>query len=218
MCPAGSKCGLIVSRPRPRPSAMVFAPALPLLTERLSLRPFTRGDVDAVYLYRQREDVTRHLFDAPMSREQCTELVQTRVGQTFLMADEDSIVLAIERRDDQHLLGEISLILRSAASRQGELGYLLHPDAQHRGYATEAAARVLELGFAGAGLHRIYARCSIHNLPSWHLMERLGLRREAHLREHVFIKGEWAEELVYAQLEEEWRARWGMGGEPLPGM
>ena len=186
---------------------MVFAPPLPILTERLCLRPFTRGDVEAVYAYRQRDDVARHLFDDPMSREQCTELVQTRVGQTFLMADEDSIVLAIERRDNQHLVGEISLIQRSAASRQGELGYLLHPDSQGRGYATEAAARMLELGFDGAGLHRIYARCSIHNLPSWRLMERLGLRREAHLREHVFIKGEWAEELVYAQLEDEWRGR-----------
>lgn len=197
---------------------MVFAPALPILTERLCLRPFTRGDVEAVYAYRQRADVARHLFDDPMSREQCTELVQTRVGQTFMMVDDDSIVLAIERREDQHLVGEISLIMRSAASRQGELGYLLHPDAQKRGYATEAAARVLELGFAGAGLHRIYARCSIHNLPSWHLMERLGLRREAHLREHVFIKGEWAEELVYALLEDEWRDRRSGTGSFLPQM
>ena len=195
---------------------MVFAPALPILTERLCLRPFTRGDVEAVFAYRQRDDVARHLFDDPMSREQCTELVQTRVGQTFMMADEDSIVLAIERRDDQHLVGEISLILRNAASRQGELGYLLHPGAQGRGYATEAAARMLELGFAGAGLHRIYARCSIHNLPSWRLMERLGLRREAHLREHVFIKGDWAEELVYAQLEDEWRNRSRGPGSPVP--
>ena len=197
---------------------MVFAPALPLLTERLCLRPFTRGDVEAVFAYRQRPDVARHLFDDPMSREQCTELVQTRVGQTFLMADEDSIVLAIERRDDQHLVGEISLILRSAASRQGELGYLLHPEAQGSGYATEAAARMLELGFAGAGLHRIYARCSIHNLPSWRLMERLGLRREAHLRDHVFVKGEWAEELVYAQLEDEWRSRQPAPSPSLPGV
>lgn len=197
---------------------MVFAPALPILTERLCLRPFTRGDVEAVYAYRQRADVARHLFDDPMTREQCTELVQTRVGQTFMMVDDDSIVLAIERREDQHLVGEISLIMRSAASRQGELGYLLHPDAQKRGYATEAAARVLELGFAGACLHRIYARCSVHNLPSWHLMERLGLRREAHLREHVFIKGEWAEELVYALLEDEWRDRRSGTGSLLPQM
>lgn len=182
---------------------MVFAPALPFETERLLLRPFTRGDVDAVFAYRRREDVAQHLFDDPMTREQCTELVQTRVGQTFMLVDEDSIVLAIERREDQRLIGEVSLILRSAASRQGELGYLLHPDAQRRGYATEAAVRMLELGFAGAGMHRIYARCSAGNAPSWRLMERLGMRREAHLREHVFIKGAWAEELVYAILESE---------------
>lgn len=183
---------------------MIFAPALPLETDRLLLRPFTRGDVDAVFAYRQREDVCAHLFDDPMTREQCTELVQARVGQTFMFVDEDSIVLAIERRSDQRLIGEVSLILRSAKSRQGELGYLLHPEAQGSGYASEAALRMLELGFEGAGLHRIYARCSARNEPSWRLMERIGMRREAHLREHIFVKGAWAEELVYARLESEW--------------
>jgi RimJ/RimL family protein N-acetyltransferase len=37
-------------------------------------------------------------------------------------------------------------------------------------------------------------------------MERLGMRREAHFREHVFVKGAWDEELIYAILEDEWRA------------
>ena len=37
-------------------------------------------------------------------------------------------------------------------------------------------------------------------------MERLGMRREAHFREHAFVKGGWDEELIYAMLEDEWRA------------
>ena len=36
---------------------MHFEPTLPIKTERLCLRAFTRGDVDAVFAYRGREDV-----------------------------------------------------------------------------------------------------------------------------------------------------------------
>jgi RimJ/RimL family protein N-acetyltransferase len=39
------------------------------------------------------------------------------------------------------------------------------------------------------------------------VLERLGMRREAHFVENEFIKGEWADEVVYAMLEDEWRAR-----------
>ncbi len=40
---------------------MVYAPSFPIETERLRLRPFTRGDTDAVFEYRRREDVARYL-------------------------------------------------------------------------------------------------------------------------------------------------------------
>ena len=32
------------------------------------------------------------------------------------------------------------------------------------------------------------------------------MRREAHLRENEFVKGEWVDELVYAILATEWRS------------
>jgi RimJ/RimL family protein N-acetyltransferase len=38
-------------------------------------------------------------------------------------------------------------------------------------------------------------------------MERLGMRREAYFREHMLVKGQWDEELIYAILASEWKAR-----------
>ncbi len=185
---------------------MNYAPDYPIETERLRLRPFTRGDVDAVYAYRQREDVTRFLSDGPMSYETVTEVLQRRVGQVSLTVDGAKIFLAVEHRPDHAVIGEVSLILRDAASRQGEIGYVLNPDYHGQGFATEAAQRLLEMGFAGAGMHRIYARCSAGNLASRRVMERLGMRQEAHFREHVFVRGNWEEEYYYALLAREWRA------------
>jgi RimJ/RimL family protein N-acetyltransferase len=185
---------------------MVFVPDLPIDTPRLRLRPFTRGDVDAVFEYRRREDVARYLFDEPMSRETCAEAVQGRIGQLTLAADGDKIFLAVERRSDHAMLGEVMLILRNQEARQAELGYIFNPLHHGQGYATEAAAALLELGFAGAGFHRIYARCDARNTGSFKVMERLGMRREAYFREHALFKGAWDEELIYALLEQEWRA------------
>lgn len=184
---------------------MVYAPHLPIETERLRLRPFTRGDVDAVFDYRRREDVARYLFDGPMSHESVAEALGMRVGHETLDVEGDKIFLAVELPERHLLIGEVSLILRDAANRQGEIGYIFHPDFHGKGYATEAGRVLLELGFAGAGLHRIYARCAAANPASWRVMERLGMRREAHFREHIFLKGAWDEEFVYAVLEDEWR-------------
>lgn len=186
---------------------MPFQPDYPIETERLRLRPFTRGDVDAVFAYRRREDVARFLFDEPMTRESCAEAVQARVGQTAFDDEGDKIFLAVERRDDLAMIGEVSLILRSTEARQAELGYIFHPDFHGFGYATEAGEALLRLGFEGAGMHRIYARCDVHNSASARVMERLGMRREAHFREHMRVKGAWDEELIYAMLEDEWQAR-----------
>lgn len=184
---------------------MEFVPQLPIDTDRLRLRPFTRGDVEAVFEYRRREDVAQYLFDEPMSRESCAEAVQARIGQLMLGADGDMIILAVERRSDRAMIGEVTLILRSDEARQAELGYIFNPLHHSQGYATEAAAALLQLGFAAAGFHRIYARCDARNTRSFKVMERLGMRREAHFREHALVKGAWDEELIYAMLEDEWR-------------
>jgi RimJ/RimL family protein N-acetyltransferase len=161
--------------------------------------------VDAVFAYRQLPEVARYLLDEPLSRDAVTQAVQARIGQGDFAGEGSKIFLAVELEDTGRLVGEMSLLLRDRASRQGEIGYIVHPEVQGRGLATEAAGALLGLGFERLGLHRIYACCAAANVPSMRVMERLGMRREAHFREHVMIKGHWDEELVYALLEEEWR-------------
>lgn len=189
---------------------MHFVPDYPILTERLALRPFTRGDVDAVYAYRCRADVATFLFDEPLSHESVAEAIHQRISQVAMEDEGDKIILAAELRNGGGLIGEVSLILRSVLSRQGEIGYIFNPDFHGQGYATEAAGALLSLGYDGLGLHRIIARCDARNSASWHVMERLGMRREAHFRHHLLVKGQWDEEYVYALLDEEWAMR----GEP----
>ena len=55
---------------------------------------------------------------------------------------------------------------------------------QHKGYGSGASTDAIEYMFS-QGVHRIYAECAPQNTPSWNLMERIGMRREAYFRKNV---------------------------------
>jgi RimJ/RimL family protein N-acetyltransferase len=185
----------------------MLQPDYPIVTERLLLRPYREGDLDALHAIRSRPDVMRFLYEEPLTREEARETLMKRIGQDALRREGDELKLAMERRDTGAMIGGVNLTWASAAHKQGEIGFMQHPDHQGRGYAGEAMLAVLRLGFEGFDLHRIYGRCDARNAASARLMERLGMRREAHLRENEFVKGEWTDELVYAILASEWRGR-----------
>ena len=100
---------------------------------------------------------------------------------------------------------------RSKEHEQGEVGYVFDTAYHGRGYATEAVGALLRLGFEGLGLHRIAGHLDARNTASARVLERAGLRREAHLVENEFVKGEWTDELIYGILRREWAARQGPG-------
>ena len=132
-------------------------------------------------------------------------LVRRMPGVAFEREGE-GLHLAADLRSTGQLIGEFNLFLAREVHRQGEVGFVVHPDHQGLGYAAEGAGLMLRLGFEDLGLNRIIGRCDGRNVASAALMERLGMRREAHLVENEFVKGGWTDELVYAILDREWRA------------
>ena len=185
----------------------MLRPDFPIRTERLLLRPFEDADLDALYVMQSRADVTRYLPWSPRSREEVAEVLERLKTMTAIDDVSESLRLAGVLPDSGETVGDFSLWRRSAEHRQGEIGFVTHPDHQGRGYATEASRALLRLGFEVLGLHRIVASCDARNVASARVMERLGMRREAHFRENELIKDEWTDELVFAMLASEWRAR-----------
>ena len=133
-------------------------------------------------------------------------VVERMATRTHLAEDGDGICLAIELVATGELIGDCVLILTSAAHQQGEIGYILDPAHHGKGYATEAASELLALAFDEVGLHRVAGQLEPRNEASARVLERLGMRREAHLIENEFVKGEWQSELIYAILAREWQA------------
>lgn len=187
--------------------ALVLTPAYPIRTERLDLRPFEPGDLAALHSYLSRPDVHRYLYSEPSADEEATRAsLAKKLSRTALREPGDIINLAVVVRETGQLVGDVLLRWISAEHRQGEIGYVFHPDHGGRGYATEASREMLRLGFEELKLHRIIGRMDGRNAASARVLERLGMRREAHLRENEWVKGEWTDEVIYAILAREWRA------------
>jgi RimJ/RimL family protein N-acetyltransferase len=140
-----------------------------------------------------------------MDIDAARDLLERRVKQTRIENQGDGILLAVVETATGRMVGELMLQLTDAESRQGEIGWSLHPDAQGHGFATEAARELLRLGFEELGLHRIEAESDARNAASLRVMERLGMRQEALFVEDEFLKGEWTDSVVCAILESEWR-------------
>jgi RimJ/RimL family protein N-acetyltransferase len=187
---------------------VTLRPAYPIETERLLMRPYTEDDLDAFYGMQSLPDVVRYLYWDVRTADEIRQVLETKVTKrTAIEHEGDGLQLAIQLRDSGVIVGDVVLVWTSEEHQSGEIGYVVHPDQQGHGFATEAGLVMLRLGFEELALHRIVARCDARNAGSWRVMEHLGMRREAHLRENEFVKGEWTDELVYAMLASEWQAR-----------
>ncbi len=177
---------------------------LPIETERLLLRAHTMDDLDDLARFHGDPDVVRYVPWPVRDRAATEETLRTKLGQTRLDEHGQWLVLAVEERSSGTVIGEV--LLKWASDRQGELGFAFGRDHQGQGYAAEAARGVLALAFDDLGFHRVTAVVNENNSPSARLLGRLGFRQEARHVEGAFFKGAWATTLVFALLEDDWRA------------
>jgi RimJ/RimL family protein N-acetyltransferase len=166
---------------------------------RVTLRELTEDDAGDIHAYASHPLVVdRVLDDSPPDVQTIRVAIRTwlarAVGQ---QRTQYHLAVVMNGR----LIGSASLAVVSAEHRRGELGYVIHPDWWGRGIATEAAELLLELGFRTVGLHRIEATTRPDNTASWRLLERIGMRREGLIRDHMLLRGAWVDSLAYGILE-----------------
>lgn len=169
-------------------------------TVRLRLRRFTPDDVSAVHAYTHDAHVMEYMPPHSMSWAQTQAFVTTQQGA-------DAQAVAIVHRATDAMIGHL-VFHAWVAPRTYEIGWVIHPDHQHRGYASEAASAALAYAFAILDAHRVIATCQPENPASYRVMEKIGMRREAHFRQCISRGGDmWWDEYFYAILATEWRVQ-----------
>jgi RimJ/RimL family protein N-acetyltransferase len=177
-----------------------------LVTDRLTIRRFEATDVPAFAAYRSVPEVARYQgWDTPFGEKRARRFVAA-LATSHPDTPGEWFQFAVTETASGRLLGDVAAAPESD-HRLARVGFTLAPDAQGRGFATEAVTALLDYLFHRRGKHRVAADCDPRNLASVALLERVGMRREAHHLRSVWLKGEWTDEFLYAVLANEWSAR-----------
>lgn len=174
-------------------------PNLPIRTRRLVLRlPETR-DVETIQRAAAHPS-TRwgiHFLPRPYLRSHAVAFVRQKRNQ---FRKRESLGLAITLGSDGSLVGMTELSRLTLTDRHAELGYWIVPAHRGKGYATEAARAMCDVGFNTLRLHRIEARAFARNSASIHVLEKAGLRQEGRSRERVLFGHRWLDVVWLARL------------------
>ena len=173
-----------------------------LETPRLTLRGMRVSDAEDMFAYAQHEPVTRFLTWTPHPNIKHTKEYLTYVGQRYRTGD--FCDWAVVCKKDSRMIGTCGFTSFNFSSDSAEIGYVINPDYQGQGLATEAVQEVIRFGFENLSLHRIEAKFMQENTRSRRLMERVGMQFEGYARESMKIKGEYRTIGRCGILKREW--------------
>ena len=187
------------------------APPVVLLdTERLLIRMYQEEDLEDLYEFASMPATSQYDFHEPYKKVDAEqEIRQNMQKKPNLINDFNTYAIAL--KSSGKMIGTLTSTIEEKAhtKKQARIGYMIHPYHQQQGYAYEACHAFIGYLFK-QDIHRISASCFTENTASWRLLEKLGLRREAHHLRLYFVKGRFWDEYEYALTKEEWTEKAGL--------
>lgn len=165
-----------------------------ILTERLILSQLNESDIPFIVEYLQQKvysELTSNIpypyteKDAEVWMDVSREAFVHKTGYTFAI------------RDHGHrLMGAVGI--HDRGDDKAELGYWLAVPFWNKGYATEAAKAIIDFGFETLNLNKIYATHFLNNPASGRIMQKIGMVKEALLKQHIKKEDEYLDLIMYS--------------------
>lgn len=175
-----------------------------ITTPRLIFSEYTESDFEGVHAYAQDPETVRFMTWGPNKPEVTRDFIQMAISQQAV-EPRVNYHFVVRLRESDQIIGGCGIHIRQPAHRGAEIGYCFNRQFWGQGYATETLNALLQFGFEELKLHRIIATCDPRNIGSERVMQKNGLRKEAHFIQELWQKGEWRDSLLYAILESEWK-------------
>ncbi|MEF7439856.1 GNAT family N-acetyltransferase [Paenibacillus lautus] len=170
--------------------------------ERLILRPFSLEDAIVVQELAGDKYIAETTLYIPHPYED--GMAEQWIESHLANFNEDrSLELAIVHKEENCVIGAISIGCNRNFDH-GELGYWIGRKYKNHGYCTEAAIGIVTYAFEEMRLNRIFARHLGNNPASGKVMQKLGMKHEGLLRQHVKKWGEYEDLAHYGLLREEY--------------
>lgn len=175
-----------------------------LHTPRLTVRAARAADAPTFTAYRSDPEVARYQdWDMPYDAERALARLEAQ-SEVDDVVEGSWVSFAIETQGE--VIGDVVACVR-AGGGIAEIGFTLAPAHHGRGYATEAAAAMVDHLFAHHGVHRIEASLDPENIASMRVLEAIGMRDEGVTRRSYLVRSEWVDDLRMAMLATD-RADW----------
>ena len=174
-----------------------------ILTQRLKLSQLVASDATAMHEYRSDTTVCRYQSFEPSSLAD----VEAFIGGLQSVAFDTAgawFQFGIRLQEAGLLIGDLGVHVTANDPRQVEFGVTVAPTHQGQGFGAESVIGLLDHLLLGMQKHRVFASVDPRNAPCVALLNRVGMREEAHFRESLWFKGEWVDDVVFGVLRSEW--------------
>lgn len=162
---------------------------------RIRLSPFDESDLDLFIEMSMSPVMMEHVYD-PCSFEEAHDAFIAK-SQSWTLDSNGWLSLGITEVLTNEKLGNIGLKITDHEAKIVEVGFMVKPSAQGKGFASEALSLVKSYALTELGLNKLVATCSVNNLGSYMLLEKHGFIREGCLKQNVIINGKYVDDYVY---------------------
>ena len=180
----------------------IFRDLPTIKTERLVLRKLTQDDAQDVFEYASDPEVPKYsTWSVHQSIEDTKEFLNAVIEE---YVNHEIAPWGIVHKADKKVIGTCGFVNWILDDDRAEIGYALSRKYWGQGYMPEAVREAIDFGFRKMQLNRIEARCKVENTASARVMEKVGMKFEGILREHMFVKGKYHDLKIYSILRKEW--------------
>ncbi len=178
-------------------------PFAELETARLLLSPPRVADIPAIVELANNPNIAKNVFHLPYPYREKDAVFWINMAYQGLK-EESRFIFALRLKPDDDFIGGMGLTLAKAHHR-AEMGYWVGEPYWNKGYASEAAAAVLQFGFEQLKLNKINATHLDTNPASGKVMTKNGMIREGVLKEHMWKDGAFKTLVQYAMLRNDFQ-------------
>jgi len=162
---------------------------------RINLSVFDESDLELFVEISMSQEMMEHVYD-PCSFEEANEAFIAK-SQSWSMESDGWLSFGISDLSTGEKLGNIGLKITNHEAQIAEIGFMIKPSAQGKGFAGEALSLIKKYALSELNLNKLVATCSINNTGSASLLEKHGFSREGCLKENVIIKGKYVDDYIY---------------------
>lgn len=176
-----------------------FTPFPVLESERLLFRAIKETDVHEIFALRSNpklmQYIPRPLVTSVEEANEHIKMIQDKIDAN------EGINWAMTEKGNDKLISLIGFYRIQNEHYRSEIGYMLLPEYQNKGYITEAIQTLLDFGFTQMGLHTVEAIIDPENIASEKVLLKNGFLKEAHFVENCYFNGKFIDSAHYSILK-----------------